>query len=354
MRRGDSSVSASTTSDQETFPNGCFVRPIQVSSNAQRRVRALVGTPEWHLERRNGYVRPPRRLPCGRECAVADFGECGDRKCGNYRLGDKTWNVRPTFLDFCVDHILQAIPPATLRTGVVYCSLGSGQLLFDWELLERLTLEEGVRLRAVHLIDQDYGGAKRRESAVRAQRLLAGWFADQGTECGPCAFRSFLSAPDFQRWVLQHGESAHVLLDCDAVGARKRVDVSSFRRAAMRPGGICLVLSNPAKRTAIVKGAAARGERSAEGLNVLKQQVYRRGEWRHLASVSCSRSRSRRRRKRSRSRSRRRRRQSGQRAQSRDRGCRACACGQQRGPYSHTPCPTSFTQRDCRSDSRSR
>lgn len=183
MRRGDSSVSASTTSDQETFPNGCFVRPIQVSSNAQRRVRALVGTPEWHLERRNGYVRPPRRLPCGRECAVADFGECGDRKCGNYRLGDKTWNVRPTFLDFCVDHILQAIPPATLRTGVVYCSLGSGQLLFDWELLERLTLEEGVRLRAVHLIDQEGDGKMALGGCCNMEKALT--FSWTATPWGP-------------------------------------------------------------------------------------------------------------------------------------------------------------------------
>mmetsp|Transcript_34165 Transcript_34165/g.98504 ORF Transcript_34165/g.98504 Transcript_34165/m.98504 type:complete len:195 (+) Transcript_34165:2-586(+) len=183
-----------------------------------------------------------------------------------------------------------AFPASALRSGIVYCSLGSGQLLFDWELLERLTAE-GVRLRALHLIDKDYGGPKRRDSAIRAQRLFAGWFADQGEQLGPCVVRSFLSASEFQAWARDRGEPAHVLLDCDAVGARRKIDVAAFREAALRPGGVCLVLSNPAKRTAIMK------RREASGLKTLTQEVYRRGSWRNRASVSCSRTRSRRRRR---------------------------------------------------------
>lgn len=283
-----------TELDENGFSNGCFVRPLRVSESARYRVRCTVDTPEWRLERRRGYVRPPRHLPCGHECAIADLGECGDRKCGNYRLGDKSWDVRPTFLDFCVEYIRRAVPPGILQTGMVYASLGSGQLLFDWQLLERLILTEGARLRAVHLIDQDYGGPKRRDSAVQAQRIFAGWYNDHrwnDSEDGFCTFRSFLTAVDFQKWVQKTGERAHVLLDCDAVGARKRMDVAAFRRAAMRAGGICLVLSNPAKRTAILN-------HRKDGLRTLKQEVYRRGEWRHRESVSCSRTRSRRRRRR--------------------------------------------------------
>lgn len=232
---------------------------------------------------------------------ISDLGECGDQKCGNYRLGEKSQVVRPDFLEFCVSLIKREIPESVLQDGLVYCSLGSGQLLFDWELLERFIVE-GIRVRAVHLIDQDYGGAKRRDSAVRASRVFAGWF-DEG-ERRPCEFKMFLSALDYQDWVLSTGgEAAHVLLDCDAVGARKRIDVISFRKAALKPNGICLVLSNPAKRTAIKKRPAADG--GEVRLKVLEQQVYRRAEWRRLASVSCSRTRSRRRNSRSRRRRRR-------------------------------------------------
>lgn len=68
--------------------------------------------------------------------------------------------------------------------------MGSGQLLFDWELLEHLTQrlgcdfeppkppvrKEKIHFSAIHLIDTAYGGEKRRKSALRAQRLFAGWF----------------------------------------------------------------------------------------------------------------------------------------------------------------------------------
>ena len=107
------------------------------------------------FERRHGYVRPRRFLPSGHECIIKDLGECGDRKCGNYRLG-KYSAVRPDFLKFCVEHIKTCCSKA----GLVYCSLGSGQLLFDWELLEHLIQKEGVHVRAIHLIDIAYGGAK--------------------------------------------------------------------------------------------------------------------------------------------------------------------------------------------------
>ena len=37
------------------------------------------------------------------------------------------------------DHIKSAFGAVRAARGLVYCSLGSGQLLFDWELLEHLT-----------------------------------------------------------------------------------------------------------------------------------------------------------------------------------------------------------------------
>eukprot|EP00933_Yihiella_yeosuensis_P081917 TRINITY_DN9560_c0_g1_i1.p1 TRINITY_DN9560_c0_g1~~TRINITY_DN9560_c0_g1_i1.p1 ORF type:complete len:360 (+),score=45.42 TRINITY_DN9560_c0_g1_i1:89-1168(+) len=288
-------ISESSYESDETAEEAPLVKPLSVSGKERERVREIFGTAEWKLERRRGLVRPMLKLPSGRSCVVAPLGECGDRKCGNYRLGPKTSMVRPDFLHFCVDQIKSAFSPEILKAGIVYCSLGSGQLLFDWELLEQLTRKEGVRLRAVHLIDKDYGGPKRRDSAIQAQRMFAGWFEEAAWEedgIGPCPFRSFLSALDFQRWVARTGQEAHVLLDCDAVGARKRIDVASFRKTALRPDGICLILSNPAKRTALAKRCQPNGSTSLEQLTL---EVYRRGDWRHRSSVSHSRTLSRRR-----------------------------------------------------------
>lgn len=301
-------------SESASSTTGQLVRPKQVSDEDRRRVREAVRTRKLQFERRNGYVRPTRHLSSGHDCVIADLGECGDRKCGNYRLGEYS-HVRPDFLEFCVDHILQAFSYKELGAGINFCSLGSGQLLFDWELLERLTHQEGVRIGAIHLIDKDYGGPKQRSSAVRAQRLFAGWFEESAWEdrdegLGPCPVRSFLSAEEFQRWALRRGEEMHVLLDCDAVGARKKIDVVAFRKSVLRAGGLCLVLSNPAKRTAITKHCRQDG---SEKLKELELQVYRRKAWRHLKSVSHSRTRSRQRsrsRRRSRSRQRKRSRRS--------------------------------------------
>jgi len=216
-------------------------------------------------------VRPPKNLRSGARCVVASLGECGDRKCGNYRLGAKTSRVRPTFLDFCVSHIRRVLSADALRAGIVFCSLGSGQLLFDWELLETLTSHLGTRLRVVQLIDKDYS-SKGRSDAHRAQRTFAGWFVRQRG----CHFRSFSSISDLFSWVKLSGEAAHVLLDCDAVGARKRLDIHKFRKTTLRMGGICLVLSNPAKRTAIVKQVGNDGN---SVLEVVDQQYYSHGKW---------------------------------------------------------------------------
>ncbi|CAE7633475.1 LUC7L [Symbiodinium pilosum] len=148
-----------------------------------------------------------------------------------------------------------------------------------------------MRVRAIHLIDIAYGGEKHRASAVRAQRVFAGWFQEGAWDRGlPCPVRSFLSAADFQSWVAQTGEAADVLMDCDAVSARKKIDVDKFRFSVLRPGGVCLVLSNPAKRIAIQKSSS----NGTTGLCELVQQVYRRGAWHSRTSVSNDRSCSRR------------------------------------------------------------
>jgi len=277
-------MSESSTSTSCSSGIGSLVRPTLVTDEERRALRSALDSSMLTLERRHGYVRPQRFLPCGRECVLKDLGECGDEKCGNYRLG-KYASVRPDFLKFCVEQIKDCCS----RAGLVYCSLGSGQLYFDWELLEHLRQKEGIRIQAIHLIDIAYGGSKHRASAVRAQRLFAGWFQEGAWEegAGPCPVRSFLTAAQFQDWVARTGEAVDILLDCDAVSARKKVDVDKFRHAVLRTHGLCLVLSNPAKRIAIHKP-------SGKALRELQHQVYRKGAWHSRASVSHERSRSRR------------------------------------------------------------
>ena len=71
------------------------------------------------------------------------------------------------------------------------------------------------------------------------------------------------------------------------------MDVDKFRLSVLKGGGVCLVLSNPAKRIAFQKSANGK-----KGLRELVQQVYRRGAWHSRASVSHDRSQSRRQKKR--------------------------------------------------------
>ncbi|CAJ1363334.1 unnamed protein product [Effrenium voratum] len=240
----------SSSSSSASGDSGALVRPKLIPEAQKRSVREVLQGSGLKLERRRGYVRPCELLPDGGVSVVKHLGECGDKKCGNYRLGQNS-QVRPDFLKFCVDHIKSAFGAVRAARGLVYCSLGSGQLLFDWELLEHLTQKENFRLKAIHLIDTAYGGSKLRASAVRAQRIFAGWFAESGLEDTPCPVRSFLCAKDFQRWAEQRGEEVDILLDCDAVSARKVIDVAQWRSSVLRHKGLCLVLSNPAKRICI-------------------------------------------------------------------------------------------------------
>mmetsp|Transcript_31586 Transcript_31586/g.73639 ORF Transcript_31586/g.73639 Transcript_31586/m.73639 type:complete len:342 (+) Transcript_31586:84-1109(+) len=311
----DSSGLADEEDIEDSFSRyGYLVNPAYISSADRYRVRKAVVSQDWTFERRGGYVRPPRKWR-GSHFPLADLGECGDRNCGNYRLGDKTREVRPSFLEFCVAHIRRAFSQEVLSDGIVLCTLGSGRLLFDWELCERLVESEGVRFKALQLVDKAYG-PDGSESANRAQQIFAGWF--RGTSTAQCKFRSFLSVQDLQSWIASSGEAAHILLDCDAVGVRKKIDVEAFRTAVLQPGGLCLVLSNPAKRSAILKTSSGK-------LELLEQHYFDKhdGTWTPRRPPSTSSDRDR---KKRRSRSKRRDRE-GDRDQRRLRSeKRACQC----------------------------
>eukprot|EP00971_Amphidinium_carterae_P231296 4590010-Amphidinium_carterae.1 len=64
---------------------GYRVRPATITAADRIAVRKAVRAEEWRFERRGGYVKPPKHWG-GCRFPLSDLGECGDRKCGNYRL----------------------------------------------------------------------------------------------------------------------------------------------------------------------------------------------------------------------------------------------------------------------------
>jgi len=128
------------------------------------------------LKRRDGQLRPPETWQ-GEPCGISALGECGDRKCANYRLHRKTALVRPSFLEWCVDQVYRATSRDERERGITYCSLGSGELYFDWELLERLITKESIRVCDVYLVDSIYQpGHKYHQSGKLALGAFSSWF----------------------------------------------------------------------------------------------------------------------------------------------------------------------------------
>lgn len=83
------------------------------------------------------------------------LSECGDARCGAHRL--KHPEVRSRFRDFITKTVRKAKRQCTAwwTQGLRYASLGSGHLLWDLEILERLRAE-GVEIKQICLIDQLY------------------------------------------------------------------------------------------------------------------------------------------------------------------------------------------------------
>lgn len=143
------------------FTSGGSASPTLPSSNIKDAIRqhvlscsqqkALSRLPHsrYH-EMRNGQVRLRRTVP-GFDF-VDKFGECGDSRCGCYRLSRP--DVRR---NFC--HTVAQVTQSQLRrldaARVRYVTVGSGSLLTDFEIL--CTLEGlGLSIESVVCIDLDY------------------------------------------------------------------------------------------------------------------------------------------------------------------------------------------------------
>jgi len=160
--------------------------------------------------------------------------------------------VRARFRDFVVKRVRQMAKmqhPPWPEDGLVYASLGSGQLLLDLEILERLRWH-GIRLRKVCLLDQDYW-----EPAVDSQKALrefADWqrLAAQMSKVEPADIYVFSSLADLCKEASPdegHVRGCHVMLNCDAFWQGVDEDVERLIAATLQPGGLFASLTNWAK-----------------------------------------------------------------------------------------------------------
>lgn len=90
-------------------------------------------------------LRPAADVP--EFAPIRHLGECSHPGCSANR--DRNPQARPKFIEFVVRHISEK----WAGTGeITYASLGSGELLMDFLILERLR-DAGVRVGQVHLVD---------------------------------------------------------------------------------------------------------------------------------------------------------------------------------------------------------
>ena len=137
----------------------------------------------FRLEDRDGALRPPLRLPgSGLANPLACFAECGDPQCGCNRL--KWPHVRGSFASLVLDECARAFEPedaGSFRSfmasrRLVYASVGSGLLWFDFDVVRRLRTDKKLSVGAVVLVDAMY--ADETHWSMAAVRAFSSWFAD--------------------------------------------------------------------------------------------------------------------------------------------------------------------------------
>jgi len=222
-----------------------IVEPVVMPDRIVSAVRSTRkhGNNAWKLVKRNYDVRPPEVLINGVWNPLRHLGECGDLSCPNCRLHETNARIRPTFVDFCEKHIMQ-ICPADDDYGIIYSTLGCGDLYFDWEVLDRIIHETKVNVREVWLIDTKYSSV----APSDAEMAFASWFHD--TEV---IVRSFHDTSTLKVWLSSSPDcrelAADVLVQCDAMDTNGEMSIG-FSRIALRPGGLNLQLRHPSERVA--------------------------------------------------------------------------------------------------------
>lgn len=108
------------------------------------------------------------------ESPIHVLSECGDSRCGAHRLHHP--EVRSRFRTFLTKTVRKSSKDASAwwRDGLMYASLGSGHLLWDCEILDRMRAE-GLEIRQICLIDMAY--AKPDDITLLVLQTFADWQA---------------------------------------------------------------------------------------------------------------------------------------------------------------------------------
>lgn len=227
-----------------TLPSAELARP-DAAAVALARAKA------WTLEERTwGRLwlhKPPLRLQLGEAWVrnpVASLAECADETCKNNRMLRPT--VRPRFLQLCRRALDARLARGLAKSRpVVYASLGSGGLYFDWEFLEDL-IQDGYKVSSIHLVDREYKSSweqvQEHPDVASALRAFVSWFSLGGSGGGTsCSVRVHASFEDLCAHLRAGGAPLpDVVMQCDAqiYSIKSPVQVAPI----IREGGLYLRL----------------------------------------------------------------------------------------------------------------
>ncbi|CAK9105589.1 Chaperone protein DnaJ [Durusdinium trenchii] len=199
-------------------------------------MQQLVGQSPMELADCKGVIRH-----VGPMTPLGGLGECGHPKCSAHRL--KYPEIRAGFRDFIVSKVRDALRTQTVwwgPEGLRYVSLGSGELLFDLELLERLREEAGVTIAQICLIDRAYETPS--HGTRRALREFADWqrASAQLRRVAPAEVLAFGRLQDFFQAAAEGGRASgcHVFVQCDAYWHGCAGDCNRLASRALCPNGL--------------------------------------------------------------------------------------------------------------------
>jgi len=204
--------------------------------NVKMVMHQLVGKCPMELADCQGVIRH-----VGPMTPLGGLGECGHPNCLAHRLRHP--EVRAGFRDFIVSKVRDAVRTNTCwwgREGLRYASLGSGELLFDLELLERLREEADVRISQICLIDREYETPS--AGTRRALREFADWqrASAQLRRHDPAEILAFGRLADYFQASTEGGcaVGCHVFVQCDTYWAGCSGDCNRLASRALCKDGL--------------------------------------------------------------------------------------------------------------------
>ncbi|CAE7485678.1 dnaJ [Symbiodinium natans] len=217
----------------------------------------LRGKERMALADKDGQIRPS-----GPTSPFSGLGSCADPDCRAHRLA---WpQVRTRFRDFILSRIRAAVrreegaePWWNPDLGLRYTSVGSGQLLFDLELLERIRFL-GVRIAQICLIDTAYAGSPPSVDVRRALREFTDWqrAASQLCRHEPAEVLVFSEVWDYYETCCESQEASSkypdleryrqpcdLFVHCDATWPGADEEIEQLAQTSLSRGGLLVRLS---------------------------------------------------------------------------------------------------------------